>query len=141
MLFVTGLGGIILFAITLGVSDTLFFPAWIALLCTISVSYVFLRRHKLIASAWLYLSGMLVTFSLLLLKFGPTTAILFALVIPTVLSMLLIERQGVTILAFSSAGMMILGSVFQNNLFSTIGLVFVPVLTVILVAVIIHLYV
>ena len=94
LLGITLAGGAFLFAVD-RMSSPPFVPIWIALMLTVLVSHILRRRQRLTWSAGAYLIGLLLTFSLSLWHFGPSTQIYFLLFMPVFLSIL--HTQGLVL--------------------------------------------
>jgi signal transduction histidine kinase/ActR/RegA family two-component response regulator len=115
------------------------FPLPPIVLIVVVVISDLLHRQKLISAAiWVYLIGSTCAFTLLLWTFTVSTALCIFLLIPSVLSALLIERQQVKNLTILCLALMYISTAIQVGHLAAILIVFAPALLGILVVAVIY---
>jgi signal transduction histidine kinase len=97
-------------------SDTLTVFSGLWLGGALLLSYLLERKRHSVLASWVYLAGLLGTFSLQLWQYGPSTNLYFCMFLPIVLSALLLNRDGVVRVALLSIMLITVITFAKTNL-------------------------
>jgi signal transduction histidine kinase/ActR/RegA family two-component response regulator len=114
ILFLTLMASIFHLSVVLRLPDFSGQPYWLIIVPTLITSEVLRRRNHPTAGAWTYLLGMLVTFSTLLWLSGPSLNIYLLMLVPLVISIILLEHDGLLTLAQITAIAIVLTTLTQR---------------------------
>lgn len=99
---------------------------WLLILVSVLLSYTLRRGKQITIASWLYLVGLLLTFSLSLWTFGPSMIIYIALMLPVVLATLLVDRAGLVWMGLLSIALMYMATVLHTNVLTAFTLTALP---------------
>ncbi len=124
LVIVTGLIAIIVLGLTITVMVASPLP-WGVLLASLMACEFSKRRKRIRLASWLYIAGLLVTSTLLLIEYGAESKVYFLFLVPVALSGLLLESSIDSVTGFSIVAMAA-GTLYQMPLFPALGAIALP---------------